>query len=181
MDSNELALLTKEELLAKVKELSAELESSNTLMNKVREHKHNYSEDFGLVVSAPLQGLVKELLTNPDTFTPNEQKQILDYYSISAELRGTYECLGWPIAMQLKRVREYMVPQIRKNEKLFASITEKTTEFKDPWLVSKLRMALNETESLCSNLINIEYFDYGTTTPFNLGVAVLDTFRGQDI
>ena len=39
------------------------------LRSQIREHKHNYSEDFGLIVRLPAQRLFRELITNPDIFS----------------------------------------------------------------------------------------------------------------
>ena len=70
-----------------------------------------------------------------------------------------------------------MIPQIRKNADFFKVIIEKKNEFKDRFLVSKLRMALDETDSLCDRLENIEYFDYGKSEPFDIIAEVKDTFQ----
>lgn len=84
--------------------MEGRLTQANELMGKIREHKHNYSEDFGLVVSAPAQALLAEMIANPEVFTLEEKDTIVKLFAISMEMRGTYECLGWPIDNQLDRV-----------------------------------------------------------------------------
>ena len=171
MNSRELSNLSKEELISRVEELENELKkqdalSQNALMNKVREYKHNYAEDFGLVVSVPAKELFKESLVNPEAFTFEEK-----------EMRGAYEGLGLPISIQLSKVKNKMVPQIRNNAKLFSSIVGKAALFTDRWLTSKLKMALNETESLCCELENIEYLEYGASEQFNLKAELKEAFN----
>lgn len=176
MKNYDNSALSKDELIIKVNQLESEIDHNNNLLCKVREHKHNYSEDFGLVVSAPIQALMKELLDNPSIFSEDEKKQILDFFQISMLHRGIYECLGWPIDIQLKRVKESIVPQIHNNVDLYTSVIRKTVEFCNHSLVSILRMAIGESEALCSNLINIEHFDYGPTTTFCLSTVIKETF-----
>ena len=154
----------------------AKLAHSNELMSKVREHKHNYSEDFGLVVSAPVKSLLKEFINNPSIFSVEERERILDMFSESMEMRGKYECLGLPIGIQLSKVKNEMVPRIKKNVEFYTSLIGKNAEFQDQWLVSKLKMALNEADGLCAKLANIEHFEYGESEPFNLKAEIKDTF-----
>lgn len=170
-----------EELAKKVKELEGRLTQANELMGKIREHKHNYSEDFGLVVSAPAQALLAEMIANPEVFTLEEKDTIVKLFAISMEMRGTYECLGWPIDNQLDRVKNFMIPQIRKNADFFTSMVSKPVEYRDRWIVSKLRMALSETDSLCNKLETIETFDYGESEPFSLKDVIRDTFNKDNI
>lgn len=184
MESQELLELSKEELLSQVHKLELqiqglddELSRQNGLMNKVREHKHNYSEDFGLVVSAPVQALVEEVISNPEAFTKDERNRIIKMYANSLEMRGTYECLGWPIGTQLKQVKDVMIPKIRENAKFFSSIVGRDfIAYHNSHLIAILRMALNEVDSLCNNLENIESFEYGISEPFNLKAEVRDAF-----
>ena len=169
--------LTKEELLSKITQLEIEINDLQQLMGKVREHKHNYSEDFGLVVVAPIEGLVNELLNNKDVFTEDEIKEIIESYKASMQMHGAYECLGWPVDIQLKRVKESMVPQIRKNAALYTSILQRKIEFNDKWLVGKLQMACDEATHLCENLANIEHFDYGAAAPFSICTEIKKVFN----
>ena len=182
MNSRELSNLSKEELISRVEELENELKkqdalSQNALMNKVREYKHNYAEDFGLVVSVPAKELFKESLVNPEAFTFEEKERIQEVFISSMEMRGAYEGLGLPISIQLSKVKNKMVPQIRNNAKLFSSIVGKAALFTDRWLTSKLKMALNETESLCCELENIEYLEYGASEQFNLKAELKEAFN----
>lgn len=181
MEPQELLDLSKEELVSLVQKLEDKLFHQNDLMNKVREHKHNYSEDFGLVVSAPAQALLKEVISNPDVFTVDERDRIIKMYTDSVEMRGTYECLGWPVGIQLNQVKNVMVPKIRENAKFFSSIVGRALAYQDQWLIGKLRMALDETEPLCSKLESIESFEYGTSEPFNLKAEIKDTFNKDNL
>ena len=174
---NDYLHLTKEELLSKITQLEMEINDLQQLMNKVREHKHNYSEDFGLVVVAPIEGLVNELLINKEVFTEDEIRDIIESYKASMQMHGAYECLGWPVDIQLKRVKESMVPQIRKNAALYTSILQRKIEFNDKWLVGKLQMACDEATHLCENLANIEHFDYGAATPFSICTEIKKVFN----
>lgn len=180
MDFQELSNLSKEELISRVEELENKLNAlfrQNTLMNKVREYKHNYAEDFGLVVSVPAKELFKEFLVNPEAFTFEEKERIQEVFINSLEMGGAYEGLGLPISIQLNKVKNKMVPQIRNNAKLFSSIVGKAAIFNDRWLISKLKMALNETESLCCELENIEYLEYGASEQFNLKAELKEAFN----
>lgn len=180
MDFQELSNLSKEELISRVEELENKLNAlfrQNTLMNKVREYKHNYAEDFGLVVSGPAKELFKEFLVNPEAFTFEEKERIQEVFINSLEMEGAYEGLGLPISIQLNKVKNKMVPQIRNNAKLFSSIVGKPASFSDISLIGKLKMALNETESLCCELENIEYFEYGDSEQFNLKAEIKDAFN----
>lgn len=170
------SLLSIEQLQTKVNELEAKLSHTNELMSKVREHKHNYSEDFGLVVSAPVKSLLKELIYNPNIFSIDEREHIVEMFSKSMEMRGVYECLGWPVGIQLSKVKSEMVPSIRSNIEFFTAMIGKNANFQDRWLINKLKMALNEAESLCAKLENIEHFEYGESEPFNLKAEIKDTF-----
>lgn len=176
MDLQKLSNLSKEELISLVAELDEKLNHQKELMNKVREHKHNYAEDFGLVVSAPVDALLKEFLSNPEGFSIDEKKKILEIYANSKEIRGIYECLGWSVDNQLGKVKNGMIPSIRNNAIFFSSIIGKATAFKNKWLLSILQRSLNETDSLCSRLENIEHFEYGVSEPFNLKAAIKEAF-----
>lgn len=168
--------LSIDQLQARISELEAQLTNSKELMSKVREHKHNYSEDFGLVVSVPVKSLLNELIYNPDIFSTDEKEHIIEMFSKSMEMRGFYECLGWSVGIQLKNVTNEMVPCIRKNAEFYTSLIGKNVVFQDRWLVSKLNMALKEVEGLCSKLENIEHFEYGESEPFNLKSEIKETF-----
>lgn len=172
--------LSIEDLQVQVHELETKLAHSNELMSKVREHKHNYSEDFGLVVSAPVKSILKELIYNPDIFSVDEKERIVEIFSKSMEMRGFYECLGWSIGIQLSKVTNEMVPCIRNNAEFYAYLVGKNVVFQDQWLISKLKMALNETEGLCANLENIEHFEYGESEPFNLKAEIKDIFFNEN-
>ena len=176
MGASSTSPLSIERLQSQVNELEAKLAHSNELISKVREHKHNYSEDFGLVVSAPVKSLLKELINNPSIFSVEERERILDMFSESMEMRGIYECLGWPVEIQLSKVKNEMVPCIKNNVEFYTSLIGKNAEFQDRWLVSKLKMALNEADGLCAKLANIEHFEYGESEPFNLKAEIKDTF-----
>lgn len=176
METSTLLPLSIEQLQAQVRELEAKLAYSNELMSKVREHKHNYSEDFGLVVSAPVKSLLKELIYNPNIFSIDEKEYIIEMFTKSMEMRGFYECLGWPVGIQLSKVTNEMVPCIKNNAEFYSSLVGKNAVFQDRWLVSKLKMALNETEGLCVKLENIEHFEYGESEPFNLKAEIKETF-----
>lgn len=165
-----------EQLKKQVNDLEARLAHSNELMSKVREHKHNYSEDFGLVVSAPVKSLMKELINNPTIFSVDERERIVNMFSESMEMRGFYECLGWPVGIQLSKVKNEMVPFIRRNVDFYSSLIGKNVDFQDRWLIGKMQMALNEADGLCSKLENIEHFEYGESEPFNLKAEIKDTF-----
>lgn len=177
MEIQELYNFSKEELVSKIQELEDKLFRQNDLMDKVREHKHNYSENFGLVVSAPVQALLKEVMINPDVFTVDERNRIIKMYTDCVEMRGIYECLGWPIGIQLNKVKNIMVPKIRENAHFFSDIIGRALTYKDKWLIEKLRMALDETEPLCCKLENIETFEYGISEPFNLKAEIKDAFN----
>lgn len=183
MELQDLQKLSKEELISLIQELEEKLSRQNDLMNKVREHKHNYSEDFGLVVSAPIQTILEEVRANPDAFTIDERNRIIKIYADSAEMRGTYECLGWPIGIQLKQVKEVMVPKIRNNVEFFSSIVRRQPlrTYKNRHLITILRMALNEAEALCGRLKTIESFEYGIPEPFNLKAEVLSAFYEDNL
>lgn len=168
--------LNVEQLQSQINALEAKLAHSNDLMSKVREHKHNYSEDFGLVVSAPVKSLLKELINNPSIFSVDEKERIVDMFSESMEMRGIYECLGWPVGIQLSKVKNEMVPFIRSNVDFYSLLIGKNADFQDRWLVSKMKMALNEADGLCSKLENIEHFEYGESEPFNLKAEIKETF-----
>ena len=86
---NDYLHLTKEDLLIKITQLEMELNNLQQLMGKVREHKHNYSEDFGLVVVAPIEGLVNEVLINKEIFTKDEIRNIIESYKASMERDGS--------------------------------------------------------------------------------------------
>lgn len=165
-----------EQLQAQVSVLEAKLAHSNELMSKVREHKHNYSEDFGLVVSVPAKSLLKELIYNPNIFSLDEKESIIEMFSKSMEMRGFYETLGWQVESQLSNVRNEMVPCIRKNAKFFTSLIGKNPIFQDRGLNGKLNMALKETEDLCAKLENIEHFEYGESELFNLKAEIKEAF-----
>ena len=62
METSKSLPLSIDQLQARISELEAQLTHSNELMSKVREHKHNYSEDFGLIVSVPVKSLLNELI-----------------------------------------------------------------------------------------------------------------------
>lgn len=183
MDSQGLSNLSKEELISRVEELENKLKNQDALfrqyalMNKVREHKHSYAEDFGLVVCGPAKELFKEFLTNPEVFSFEEKERIIEVYTNSLEMNGAYEWLGLPIGIQLKRVKNIMVPLIRNNAKFFSSIVGKVTDFSDNGLVGTLQMALNETKSLCANLEDIEHFEYGESEQFNLKAELKEAFN----
>ena len=165
-----------EQLQARINDLEAKLTHSNELMSKVREHKHNYSEDFGLVVSVPVKSLLKELIYNPGVFSIDEREHIIEMFSASMEMRGVYECLGWPVGTQLSKIKKEMVPCIKNNVAFYTALVGKNVDFQDRWLISKLNMALNEAEGLCVKLENIEHFEYGESEPFNLKAEIKDTF-----
>jgi hypothetical protein len=179
---NDYLHLTKEELLTIITQLQMEIHDLQQLMGKVREHKHNYSEDFGLVVVAPIEGLVNELLINKEVFTEDEIRDIVESYKASMQMHGAYECLGWPVDIQLKRVKESMVPQIRKNSALYTSILQRKVKFNDKWLVGKMQMACDETDNLCTNLANIEHFDYGSMAePFKMYSVIREVFNQDNL
>ena len=71
------------------------------LIAKVREHKHNYAEDFGLAVSVPAQAVFDEMISQPDTFSIDEKEAIVKAFVTSIECRSAYEGLGLPIHIQL--------------------------------------------------------------------------------
>ena len=125
METSSSLPLSIEQLQAQVRELEAKLAHSNELMSKVREHKHNYSEDFGLVVSAPVKSLLKELIYNPNIFSIDEKEYIIEIFTKSMEMRGLYESLGWPVGIQLNKVTNEMVPCIRNNAEFFTSFSLK--------------------------------------------------------
>ena len=92
MELQDLLKLSPVELASRVQELESRIQKLEDersrlidLMDKVREHKHNYSGDFGLVVSAPIQALVKEVISNPDAFIPDDIDRIIKIYADSAE------------------------------------------------------------------------------------------------
>lgn len=169
--------LSVEQLQSQVNALNAKIAHLNDLMCKVREHKHNHSDDFGWVVSVPVKSLLKELINNPTIFSVEERECIVDMFSKSMEMRGVYECLGWPVEIQLSKVRNEMVPLIRRNVGFYSSLVGKATVFTDKWLVNKMTMALNEADGLCKALENIEHFEYGESKPFNLKKAIKETFE----
>ncbi len=176
MASQGLFNLSKEELVSRVGELEDKLFHQNELMIKVREYKHAYDEDFGYVVSAPIDALLKELLSNPEAFSIKEKERIIKIYSDSIEMRGFYNCLCWPIGSQLSKVKDGMIPLIRENAEFFSSLVGNAKEFKNKWLVGILQTSLNLTGSLCSNLENIENTEYGESEQFNLKSEIIATF-----
>lgn len=167
---------SRQELISRICELERKSLHLSDLTNKIREHKHNYSEDFGLVVSVPMQALLNEVMSNPSLFSEKEKSEILDLYEESMEMRGFYECLGWPIDSQLARVKKSLVPLISKDVELYNSLLGSHLEFAQG-LVCKLNLALKEQNSLCERLENIEYFDYGEVNDFNLRAEIRDSFN----
>ena len=184
MDLQKLSNLSMEELISLVVELDDRLNhqkelmnKEKELMNKIREHKHSYSPDFGSVVSAPVDALLRELLSNPKSFSIDEQEKIIKVYTDSKVIRGFYDCLGLPISTQLDKVNTRMIPQIRNNAQFFSSIVGKATEFSNTLLTRILQRSLNESDALCNNLKNIEHFEYGESMPFDLKAEIKDAFE----
>lgn len=168
------------QLQTQVNTSEAKLAHMNELMSKVREHKHNYSEDFGLVVSVPVKELMKELINNPTLFSVDEKEGIVEVFSKSMEMRGLYECLGWSVGMQLNKVKNEMIPFIRRNVDFYSSMIGKNADFQDRWLITKMKMALNGVDGLCSKLENIEHFEYGESESFKLKEELQETFMNDN-
>lgn len=180
MDSIDLSSLSRDELIATITEERAKYANLVSVMNKLREHKHNYAGDFGIVVSTPLRSLMKEMLSNPEAFTQEERDTIFRYYDLSTELRGSYEILGWSIDEQLSRIKDPLIPQLEKNAELFKSIAGSDIQFKDTLLQRKLGMALSETEAFIVHLLKIESIDYGSPDPFPLFDVVEAVFDREN-
>lgn len=154
--------------------------SVDVLIAKVREHKHNYAEDFGLAVSVPAQTVFDELITHPESFTIEERERILIAFKTAIECKAIYEGLGLPIQNQLNRLKNIVVPQIKENSCLYANLLSTHESFNNKWIVGKLTMALNETESICRKLENIEHFDYGKSEPFSLSTEIKSTINKEN-
>lgn len=175
-----MSSLNIEELQSQLSYLQEKVANSKELMNKVREHKHNYAEDFGYVVSMPVKLLLNELINNPSAFSKEERESIVKKFAKSMEMRGTYECLGLAVENQLKKVKEDMVPSIKENADFYTSLIGKNCIFQDKWLVRKLQMALKMLDGLCEKLENIEHFKYGESEQFNLKAEIKKTFDDEN-
>lgn len=164
-----------------IKNLDSQYNSSvEELIAKVREHKHNYAEDFGLAVSVPAQAVFDELISHPDSFSIEEKEKIVTAFTTSIECKSLYEGLGLPIHIQLNRLKKRIIPQIKENATFYSALLKSHESFNDRWVLSKLRMALSETESICSKLENIEHFDYGKSEPFSLSSEIRSTFNKEN-
>lgn len=151
---------------------------SDKLMRKVREHKHNYAEDFGAVVSVPARLLFDEWVKNPEAFTTDEVKSIHTLYAESLEQQGQYNMLGLPIDIQLYRLKERMIPKIKQNAHLLKEILSKgQTEYQSAGFVLRLQRAINKTDELCEHLASIEQLDYGEKQKINITEVMVDTFE----
>ena len=180
MESSISSPLSREELQNRVNELEGKLAHMKELMSKVREHKHNYSQTFGTVVSTPVKRLLNELISNPNAFSIEERDRIIKVYAISMEMKGKYDCLGLSVETQLFNIKNSIIPDIRNNAEFYASLIGKTVNFKDTGLVSVLQFAKGKVDDLCSKLENIEHFEYGESKPFNLKNSLLSAFDKEN-
>lgn len=87
---------------------------SQSTVAQIREHKHNYSSEFGSVVMEPCRTLFKELLRNPGVFTSEEREEIVTLFKSSNRISSLYEILGLSSAQIDKRIETSLRPEMRK-------------------------------------------------------------------
>ena len=147
------------------------------LMWKVREHKHNYAQEFGNVISAPFALLLGELINNPQAFTNDEKKEILTAYSHSVKSKVCYENLGFPFKEELKRAKSVIMDALSYNEKLFQKLNSRTDQFMDPWIKTILQLSLDKTDEIRKLITDIEKTKEKLPEKFTLRSAILGAFE----
>ena len=137
-------------------------------IKKVRIHKHNYAGEFGNVVIDPMLTLAEELIDNPQIFSKEEREWILNGLRQAFQIRGRYDFLGYTLQEQMTKVKEEMIPVIKKNSEICKRIISKDRKFVTPGLVEILRWSDEKIPDICSKLVNIEFDDKGEAKPIAL-------------
>jgi len=137
-------------------------------IKKVRIHKHNYAGEFGNVVIDPMLTLVEELIDNPQIFSKEEREWILNGLRQAFRMRGRYDFLGYTLQEQMTKVKEEMIPVIKKNSEICKRIISKDRKYVTPGLVEILRWSDEKIPDICSKLVNIEFDDKGEAKPIAL-------------
>lgn len=150
------------------------------LRSQIREHKHNYSEDFGLIVRLPTQRLFRELITNPDTFSDEECRLIIDAYTASTRIVAKQEQLGYTLEEQLNELKTKSIPKIKDITETYTRILQNHLELPNRSLISILQSAVRDAGTLCDKLQKIEDEDYGKSEPFLLRTAILRKFQKEN-
>lgn len=150
------------------------------LRSQIREHKHNYSEDFGLIVRLPAQRLFRELIMNPGLFSDEECRLILDAYTLSTELVAKQKQLGYTLEEQLNELKTKSIPKIKNIIETYNCILRNHLELPNQSLITVLKSAIRDSEDLCAKLHNIENEDYGTSKTFLLRHAILRKFQKEN-
>lgn len=147
---------------------------SDILIRMVRDHKHEYSDLFGRVVSSPAKLLFKQFLNNPDSFSLDERKKIIDAYTYAIQFYAMYEQIGLSVGEQLNKIKKTVIPKIKDVASFYEDILLK---HELPGLVSILKMSLDETDDLCQKLSSLETTIEGQPEVFDLHREILDTFN----
>ncbi|MBO7616525.1 MAG: hypothetical protein J6T22_04905 [Bacteroidales bacterium] len=147
-----------------------------------REHKHNYSPLFKKVVSEPARVLMKELIENPDFYTIEERKKILQIYTNAIELRGVYSMLGKGFEDQVSEVRLSIIPQIESFQDFFSDVYAQERESfpLTPRFHEKLFKSIKASERFCRLIDKMETSGYGEPVVFNLRKVIDDEFRNEN-
>lgn len=137
-------------------------------IKKIRIHKHNYAGEFGNVVIDPMLTLAEELIDNPHIFSKEEREWIFNGLRQAFLIHGRYDILGYTLQEQMTKVKEEMIPVIKKNGEICKKIISKDRNFVTPGLVEIIRWADEKIPDICSKLVNIEFDDKGEAKPIAL-------------
>ena len=147
-----------------------------------REHKHNYRPLFRKVVSEPARVLMKEFIDNPEFYTLEERKKILQIYTNAIELRGVYSMLGKGFEDQVSEVQFSIIPQIKTHQEFFSDVyAQERGDFPfTPRFHEKLFKSIKLSERFCQLIGKMETSGYGNPVVFNLRKVIDDEFKDDN-
>lgn len=151
--------------------------SESEFVRKVREHKHNYSQDFGNVVCTPAIKLFESLINYPELYTDvGERERIIDAFKKAIRTKAIYDQIGLKLDEQLNRLNQDVISVIRENAAFFQDVLLNHKDLSDI-LIKRLMFSLNRTDELCHKLENLESQEYGVAEDFVLRYEILNAFR----
>lgn len=155
----------------------SEIESS------VRKLKHDYAEQFAKIIVKPAKDLLKECLSNPESFDDRQKRRILRAYENAIKLENTFELLGNPFETQIGTFKDYVSLLTDDNVALYQAVLQEKINnqgerpFRSNTLVETLQYAANNTDEFCDKLNGMDHYEFEKADSFKLSREVEDAFR----